>query len=140
MARSPDKQPSLFPGAGPTQSSEVTEQVASIDATIVLLAWVAAQEAAGRIVQPTPRRKRVVATAMRSGPYSQSQLLDYLRWVFTSDDRWPRFMRDPSHPYLEVENLMRHLREHVPTATAWASKLTGDGPVTVTYGGRTYTG
>lgn len=75
-------------------------------------------------------------------PDPQKVLVSYLRWVFKAPARWPRWMRKPGHPYLEVDNLFRkvHLHDHLPEAIQWAEAQEGDNALAVAvYGDRVYT-
>lgn len=96
----------------------------------------------GAKVAQSDRRLQVVLAAMETGKYRQGQLETYLRWVFTSDDRWPSWMRKPGRTYLDVANLFRasHLRDHLGDAESWASASQADPPFVAHYGDRTWTG
>lgn len=70
----------------------------------------------------TPKRREIVAKVIASGR-SPSNLLTYLRWVFTSDSRWAKWMRkNEGKDYSDVSSLLRigHLRVHLPEALEWA--------------------
>ena len=76
--------------------------------------------------------------------FQAEDLQTYLRWVFTSDEKWPKWMRkDEGKDYCDTANLFRisHLQEHLQEALAWARGGEEDGPVWVAvYGDRSYSG
>lgn len=74
---------------------------------------------------------------------SADDLVAYLRWVFTSNDRWPGWMRKDGRDYTEPENLFRasHLETRLDDALTWAAVREEAGPSWVArYGDRVYSG
>lgn len=114
------KPPALSPDAEPLPTPG--------DAAEVVDLWVELMGELDREARSTDLRVSQVRDFMCKLRLTRDELCGYLRWVFRSDDQWPKFMRKPERAYLALDNLLRraHIAAHLDTAVSWDT-VTGQG-------------